>query len=82
MKRIVLAAAVGAVLVWALAGTGFCQDDEEMERREQPAPALNVGDESPDQEPTDDELLSDHLKNFPLCICKTCPHCSDCMGMK
>lgn len=35
-----------------------------------------------DQEPSDDDLLSDHLKTYPQCICKTCPHCADCMGMK
>lgn len=33
MKQIVLAAAVAAMLAWALPGTGFCQDDEEGQGR-------------------------------------------------
>ncbi len=34
MKRIALTVAVAAVLAWVLSGTGFCQDDDETERRE------------------------------------------------
>jgi len=34
------------------------------------------------EEPTDEELLADHLRAYPLCICKECPHVADCMGMK
>ena len=33
MKRVMLTVAVAAALIWGLAGTGFCQDDEEMERK-------------------------------------------------
>ncbi len=33
MKRVMLTVAVAAALVWGLAGTGFCQDGEETERR-------------------------------------------------
>lgn len=34
MKRVMLTVAVAAALIWCLAGTGFCQDDDETERRE------------------------------------------------
>lgn len=38
MKRIALVIAVAAALVCVLAGTGFCQEDEEMDRKERRPP--------------------------------------------